>query len=992
MYPPTFAGLDAVQEDISRYEDAWKFYESFTDELGKFSGENFNTFRATKMFAFEDFVSGWVDSLRTSAKSKDPVLMYLREELERYRTMVPIVKNIRADIFTQDHWHQLYKILDFPKGVASSDLTFGHFIQSSALMQERANQVKELAARAQGEVTIRDAMQELRSWGADTVFTLIEHNDGKRTTPLIKEWKDLLTQIGDNQSLLNSLKDSPYFKPFAEEAKQWETRLGLLDEYLQNMNQIQRKWVYLEPIFSRGALPEQQPKFRRVDDQFRNIMTGIGQDPRVVSLTDVTGLRDSLVILLETLDQLQKALSDFLEEKRGKFPRFYFIGDDDLLEILGQSKNPVVIQSHLKKLFAGINRVEFNSDNTTIVAMKSIMGERVPLINPVVTSDQVEAWLSKLSSEMKDTLASLLVECVTKVFDIARFPSQILCLAEEIHFTKKCEAAIEQGKLESFLAELRAQLAKYTTQDTGDDAVLLLKVKALVLDIIHHIDVVEQLIKEHINNLQSWLWQKQLRFYLPEGGKGVPRCIAKMGQGTFDYTYEYQGNAPKLVHTPLTDKCYLTLTQGIMKGYGGNPYGPAGTGKTESVKALGQHLGRQVLVFNCDEGIDYKSMGRIFMGLVKCGAWGCFDEFNRLDEEVLSTVSQQIQVIQLGLRDRVDTLNLLGKVIEVDLAAGIFVTLNPAGKGYGGRSKLPDNLKQLFRSVAMSAPDLELISEVILYSEGYVHAKDLGRKLVSVFTLSRQLLSHQQHYDWGLRSFKTILSVGGQLLQQFKRTAGEKGISIEDEKTLLIKALRVNTLSKLTFADSQRFTALISDVFPGPSVGDVAYPDLEKAVRETLSELKLKQLDGQIRKILQFNENCKQRMGVVIVGPSGCGKSTIWRVLKQALAKMGNHIKTHTMNPKAMPRQQLLGHMDLDTREWFDGILTASARQVVKESLETHSWIICDGDIDPEWIESLNSVLDDNRLLTLPNGERIQFGPNVNFIFETHDLKFAPRS
>ena len=95
------------------------------------------------------------------------------------------------------------------------------------------------------------------------------------------------------------------------------------------------------------------------------------------------------------------------------------------------------------------------------------------------------------------------------------------------------------------------------------------------------------------------------------------------------------------------------------------------------------------------------------------------------------------------------------------------------------------------------------------------------------------------------------------------------------------------------------------------------------------------------------------------------------------------------MNPKAIHRQQLLGHMDMDTREWFDGVLTDAARQVVKESLDQHSWIICDGDVDPEWIESLNSVLDDNRLLTLPSGERIQFGSNVNFIFECDDLKFA---
>jgi dynein heavy chain 2 len=119
-----------------------------------------------------------------------------------------------------------------------------------------------------------------------------------------------------------------------------------------------------------------------------------------------------------------------------------------------------------------------------------------------------------------------------------------------------------------------------------------------------------------------------------------------MCDAQFNYTFEYQGNAPKLVHTPLTDKCYLTLTQGMHMGYGGNPYGPAGTGqdslllkifyslttdfigKTESVKALGNAFGRQVLVFNCDEGIDVQSMGRIFIGLVKCGAWGWYVEYH----------------------------------------------------------------------------------------------------------------------------------------------------------------------------------------------------------------------------------------------------------------------------------------------------------------------------------------------------------------------------
>ena len=141
--------------------------------------------------------------------------------------------------------------------------------------------------------------------------------------------------------------------------------------------------------------------------------------------------------------------------------------------------------------------------------------------------------------------------------------------------------------------------------------------------------------------------------------------------------------------------------------------------------------------------------------------------------------------------------------------------------------------------------------------------------------------------------------------------------------------------------------------------------------------------------MLQLKEALDQRMGCVVVGPSGCGKTAVWRVLREALQKCGQKVVIHVMNPKSMPRQQLLGDMDLDTREWQDGVLTQAARQVVKEPPETRSWIVCDGDVDPEWIESLNSVLDDTHLLTLPNGARISFGPNVNFLFETHDLSFA---
>ena len=249
----------------------------------------------------------------------------------------------------------------------------------------------------------------------------------------------------------------------------------------------------------------------------------------------------------------------------------------------------------------------------------------------------------------------------------------------------------------------------------------------------------------------------------------------------------------------------------------------------------------------------------------------------------------------------------------------------------------------------MTKPDIDLIAEVILYSEGFKEAKSLGRKLVSLFTLSRQLLSTQQHYDWGLRALKTVLKSCGSLLHSIKKGNSTNQIDISKETELIVKAARFNTMSKLTFSDSKRFDALLKDIF----------------------------------------EQLRLRMGVVVVGPSGSGKSVLWRMLKEALIKTGKMVKTYVMNPKAIPRHQLLGHIDVDTREWTDGVLTAASRQVIKEPVEVQSWIVCDGDIDPEWVESLNSVLDDNRLLTMPSGDRIQFGPNVNFLFETDDLSCA---
>ena len=212
------------------------------------------------------------------------------------------------------------------------------------------------------------------------------------------------------------------------------------------------------------------------------------------------------------------------------------------------------------------------------------------------------------------------------------------------------------------------------------------------------------------------------------------------------------------------------------------PAGPAGTGKTESTKDLASALGKACYVFNCSDQMDYQGMAGIFKGLAASGSWGCFDEFNRIEAEVLSVVSSQIKQIQEALKHNLSRFQFEGKEINCDARTGIFITMNP---GYAGRTELPDNLKALFRPVTMIVPDLEQICEIMLFSEGFNAAKALAKKMTILYRLAKEQLSKRSHYDFGLRALKSVLVMAGAL----KRDAPELDVALQTPLTRWLVAV-----------------------------------------------------------------------------------------------------------------------------------------------------------------------------------------------------------
>jgi dynein heavy chain, axonemal len=519
---------------------------------------------------------------------------------------LPLVHDLHSNAMRDRHWKQLMVLtgvtIDRGPSFSLDDLLSLH-------LQHHVEAVGELVEVANKELKIESKLMTIAdAWGR-FILKFVQHRD--TDVFVVAPPDEILEALEEHSLVLQSMAGMGKFVDFfRDDVSKWQVTLGEVEGVLKLILLVQRQWGSLESIFLgsadiRAQLPEDTKRFEMVDTEFKEMIRDIQSKSGVLQACRSDGREHSLVNMHRELEKCEKALNEYLEIKKGVFPRFYFVSNAALLDILSNGNNPPKIMPHVGSVFDGIGDLELcpsvslaramkddpDSAHGPFDASKAMIakdGEIVTFFTLFEMKGAVESWLNELVKHMQTTLRTVLRNSMddanhwddvnrTREDWVMTVPAQIALVTSQIVWTDEVEKTFEElesgqedamkkynelctARLEGLIRLVQGELSK------GDRV----KIITVITFDVHNRDVVTSLVQKKVENNVDFKWQSQLRYYHQKEDDHVQIRICDYSTL---YFYEYTGNCGRLVITPLTDRCYVTLTVALRLVMGGAPAG-----------------------------------------------------------------------------------------------------------------------------------------------------------------------------------------------------------------------------------------------------------------------------------------------------------------------------------------------------------------------------------------------------------------------------------
>lgn len=349
----------------------------------------------------------------------------------------------------------------------------------------------------------------------------------------------------------------------------------------------------------------------------------------IMRMMETEKLLEDLTAAKRMLEQIQDGVYAYLERKRLFFSRFFFLSNTELLQILSETKNPENIQPFLSKCFNGIWRVQMNN-NEKIDAMLSRTNEEIKFQNSVsmMGSDaNVEKWLLGVEREMYSCIKHEMVNSYADYLTSDRinwalsWAQMIVMVIANIFWTSDIHASLlnqNRDMLVDILNEIEKNLMDLTAIIRSNEMTNLNRITLKTLCILdcHARDVTQKLINDPNSNIECFQWISQLRYYW-NNNEVVIRAL----NFSIPYGYEYLGNFQRIVNTPLSERCILSVLLAFKNQMNASIEGPTATGKSETIKELAKFLAIQFKVFDCAPEMSFSTISQFLKGIAISGAW-----------------------------------------------------------------------------------------------------------------------------------------------------------------------------------------------------------------------------------------------------------------------------------------------------------------------------------------------------------------------------------
>lgn len=577
----THPELDGGKEKFDQIKALWETVNNWSAKYKHWNDVQFTELQVEEVD--KEVQVFFKESFSFHKKLNNKVSESLKDKISDFKAIMPNVMDLGNPNMRARHWEKLFRLINENY---YNDMPFSLAFLIKAGIMNHKDAVQETSASASGEAQLEDSLEKIRRGWEKQVFTVLTHRD-QHGLFILGSLEEIFTLLEDNQVTLQTMLGSRYIRGIQDRVDEWEKKLAVLSETLDEWLVCQRTWMYLENIFGaediQKQLPAESQKFLVVDRGWKTIMGRTNLDPKVLSalnpLDNGASLLETFLMNNEALESIQKSLEQYLETKRMAFPRFYFLSNDELLEIMSQTRDPHAVQPHMSKCFDAIKRIKFGEGRHghDILGFLDPSGEVVPLSDPVKAEGPVEVWLLSFERMMRQTLYDLCKaaytgypatehESIHRKTWLWSYPAQVVIAIDQVLWTfNTSEALMEiegvEGRetnpqaMEAFLNYSLKQIdAMVDLVRAPLDKQQRMCLGALLTIDVHARDVIRTMVAKKVGSLTEFEWTKQLRYYWDEKEDDV---FVRQTNSSFRYGYEYLGNCPRLVITPLTDTCYM---------------------------------------------------------------------------------------------------------------------------------------------------------------------------------------------------------------------------------------------------------------------------------------------------------------------------------------------------------------------------------------------------------------------------------------------------